>query len=756
MPKIETTITEIEEFEPSRVDGVGKGANGFPILMLKGIDAEAVKADDERKDCATCDGTGKIMAGNRDCPDCMASGKSPKVGETAKQYVAAIKEMGVAPSTAPFELTEQDCPTCNGSGTIADNTHDGKMCVDCGGTGIDQTMANEKELSEVNADPGRISVGDPEGRERIDKSDGCPGCAVAMDNGDKEGATCGAGLAKGNDADGFRPMEYKPDADETVQCPKCERMNDTDAAYCDQCGHELMGDHHVIVDGEPLKEADDDLEEDAEKAKADPDVGGGRVRENIAEADFAGKDRSFPLVTTGDVSDAASSLGRAGADNFSTDKIKANIIAIAKRKGQSFVDELPQKWQDEMAEKAMESLATPDGAVFSAPNPALGHAEPDADNMMPADDDMYPGSPSWEAIDAATATAAATALMAAAELIRKFGERESIEVAAGEGNDLYDATAAEAALMGVSQALGIMAQMAFHEGVEARKGADESVEKAGKRISGKSITALAAARDHLNMVLGADDPAKKDNEYDSGDSAAAKDAESVDKALLAKEIENMSTDELEKVLNAREERLVEVLAGVLKGEVSKDEAPSVDSADAATELDEVAKEDKAEKTAMADDDAETEDAKKDDDTEKDDDTKDDAMKSEDVLTSEEIEAKSARKEAKKALKAAERAEKDAAENAAVQKAIAEGVAEATAAVLALQERLSTVEKMAAPSTIVRTRPQEAFAKSAEKDELDMRIAQLERVARETPDQDIRKAAREEAKELRDQIAALSA
>ena len=43
MPKTEVTITEIEEFTPERVDGVGKGANGFPILMLKAVDGEVVE-----------------------------------------------------------------------------------------------------------------------------------------------------------------------------------------------------------------------------------------------------------------------------------------------------------------------------------------------------------------------------------------------------------------------------------------------------------------------------------------------------------------------------------------------------------------------------------------------------------------------------------------------------------------------------------------------------------------------------------------
>ena len=57
----EVTITEIEEFEPSRVDGVGKGANGFPILMLKQLDGDAEKADDSPP-CKTCDGSGKPSA----------------------------------------------------------------------------------------------------------------------------------------------------------------------------------------------------------------------------------------------------------------------------------------------------------------------------------------------------------------------------------------------------------------------------------------------------------------------------------------------------------------------------------------------------------------------------------------------------------------------------------------------------------------------------------------------------------------------
>jgi hypothetical protein len=84
--------------------------------------------------------------------------------------------------------------------------------------------------------------------------------------------------------------------------------------------------------------------------KMDKSVGGGVDRDKIPAADFAGKNRSFPIVTPGDVADAAAAIGRAGADNYSTDELKRRIIAIAKRKGESFVAKLPKAWQEGVQE----------------------------------------------------------------------------------------------------------------------------------------------------------------------------------------------------------------------------------------------------------------------------------------------------------------------------------------------------------------------------------------------------------------------
>jgi len=45
----------------------------------------------------------------------------------------------------------------------------------------------------------------------------------------------------------FEPQPYHADPDETVQCPKCQKMNDVDASYCDQCGTKLAGDPDVKI-----------------------------------------------------------------------------------------------------------------------------------------------------------------------------------------------------------------------------------------------------------------------------------------------------------------------------------------------------------------------------------------------------------------------------------------------------------------------------------------------------------------------------
>lgn len=65
-------------------------------------------------------------------------------------------------------------------------------------------------------------------------------------------------------------------------------------------------------------------------------------RDKMAEEDFAGPNRSFPIGDPEDVSAAAHALGRAKGDR---NAIKRRIISIAYRKGDDYVAQLPDDWK---------------------------------------------------------------------------------------------------------------------------------------------------------------------------------------------------------------------------------------------------------------------------------------------------------------------------------------------------------------------------------------------------------------------------
>jgi hypothetical protein len=80
------------------------------------------------------------------------------------------------------------------------------------------------------------------------------------------------------------------------------------------------------------------------KRDMDPNVGGGVDRDTLKPGDYVFSDtKDFPVVTPGDVSDAVSSWGRYdGSESF--DSFKSKLTALCRRKGPSFVKELPEAW----------------------------------------------------------------------------------------------------------------------------------------------------------------------------------------------------------------------------------------------------------------------------------------------------------------------------------------------------------------------------------------------------------------------------
>lgn len=72
----------------------------------------------------------------------------------------------------------------------------------------------------------------------------------------------------------------------------------------------------------------------------------GKAERDSADAgSFAGKGKSFPILSPADVKAAVRSMGRAGSGNYDTGTLKRNIKRIAKAKG--FGKHLPKAWQDE-------------------------------------------------------------------------------------------------------------------------------------------------------------------------------------------------------------------------------------------------------------------------------------------------------------------------------------------------------------------------------------------------------------------------
>lgn len=79
------------------------------------------------------------------------------------------------------------------------------------------------------------------------------------------------------------------------------------------------------------------------------------VRDKMPKEDFAGPNESFPIEMPVDVSNAAQAIGRAKGNRAD---IKRRIIAIAYRKGNSFVSHLPEDWRKKSDMKAASTFAS--------------------------------------------------------------------------------------------------------------------------------------------------------------------------------------------------------------------------------------------------------------------------------------------------------------------------------------------------------------------------------------------------------------
>ena len=250
-------------------------------------------------------------------------------------------------------------------------------------------------------------------------------------------------------------------------------------------------------------------------------------------------------------------------------------------------------------------------------------------------------------------------------------------------------------------------------------------------------------------VLGDDDPAKQ-KEDDDSNSAADKFIASANKAISGKDVLDMTEDELKTLVVETVAQAV-VAAEAVKGKSMDDNADGIEGGKAANK--------KSKAKMPKSEDTDLEDEAEQGDEESASTPASGAAKAE--MSEEELAAHEAAEAARKEFKAARKAEKQIKKQAEMAKAVEEALAKAEeqrqsleSAVETLTAELNTVKQMAAPSTIVRTRPQEAVTKSAERDALDLEIAKYENLAKSTTDPDLRKGYLDRIKSIRTQIAAI--
>lgn len=241
----------------------------------------------------------------------------------------------------------------------------------------------------------------------------------------------------------------------------------------------------AMIHAAAVRKAEPSPAEDVEKAKYDADD-----LKRMSASGAAMKDGSYPIADEEDLDRAIRAVGRGGADH---DAIRRHIQQRAKSLGMA--SKIPDNWAADGSLKkadAMEKAMELDDGM----DPTVVLAEPDMD--APGND-TDPGSPAWEAIDAATARKWTSILARARTALDVMSDREALEAATGDPDDMDNAMDLSDAACAIDYAISVLAPFAVDEQAEADCGTDE-MQMLGKAIAGldpaslETVEALAPVR----------------------------------------------------------------------------------------------------------------------------------------------------------------------------------------------------------------------------------------------------------------------
>ena len=232
----------------------------------------------------------------------------------------------------------------------------------------------------------------------------------------------------------------------------------------------------VNVQGSVTTEAD--LADAIAKAKNDT-----ADRKHKAATGAAMPDGSYPIADVGDLTKAIHAVGRGGSSHGA---IRKHIISRARSLGAS--SKIPDNWNSDGSLKGDSVSKTDAVAKDMGPeldegvdglDPTIPLAAPDDDCDAPGDP-TDPGSPAWEAIDAATAVKWTSILARARVAVDMLAEREMLEAASADPDDMENAFCMQDVCCAIDYAISMLAPFAVAEQSAADCGEADMMAMVGK------------------------------------------------------------------------------------------------------------------------------------------------------------------------------------------------------------------------------------------------------------------------------------